>query len=172
MDKEKPVWLLDVDGVLNVARPGWGAPPRNGIAHFGGVEFHMRWAPALVAEIIRLHRSDQVEVRWATTWANHITQVEGLLRLPSFPVAFNTPEDDPAVKAPALKLETALDILEREARPLIWTDDDAIPHAPALLNRLAAPGIPVLLVRTDPRVGLQPEDLAAIEQFLADPDAF
>jgi len=39
IDVEKPVWLLDVDGVVNTTRPGWGAdineeavrahPPRN-----------------------------------------------------------------------------------------------------------------------------------------------
>src|SRR5690348_3934124 len=42
------VWLLDVDGVLNANRPGWGGPPRGGNAQSGGDLFRIRWAPALV----------------------------------------------------------------------------------------------------------------------------
>ena len=33
-----PVWLLDVDGVLNVTKPGWGGPPRQGEVTYAGVK--------------------------------------------------------------------------------------------------------------------------------------
>src|SRR5438270_332570 len=32
MSEPVPVWLLDVDGVINVRRPGWGGPPWKGRA--------------------------------------------------------------------------------------------------------------------------------------------
>jgi hypothetical protein len=41
------VWLLDVDEVVNVTRPGWGAVPCNGTACIGAVEYRLRWAPAV-----------------------------------------------------------------------------------------------------------------------------
>ena len=28
-----PVWLLDVDGVINATRPGWHAAPRRSMVH-------------------------------------------------------------------------------------------------------------------------------------------
>jgi len=57
---DRPVWLLDVDGVINVARPGWGAAPRSGNAYSAGQAYRMRWAPALVERIRALHRAGSV----------------------------------------------------------------------------------------------------------------
>ncbi|CRK60373.1 hypothetical protein [Alloactinosynnema sp. L-07] len=161
-----PVWLLDVDGVLNAVRPGWGRAPRQGTASSGGLGYRMHWAPALIEEIIRLHRAGLVEIRWATTWADDIAQVERLLRLPRFPTAFSTLGVDPSVKAPERKAAAALEIVEVECRPLVWTDDDAIPASGPLIERLTAIGVPTMFVRPNPRHGLQPEDVRAIEEFL------
>jgi hypothetical protein len=163
-----PVWLLDVDGVLNVARPGWGRPPRQGRAVALGVSYQLRWAPGLVDRIVRLHKSGTVEVRWATTWVDHIGEIERLLRLPAFPPAFTGLGAAPFATAPDAKLAVALGVVEFEQRPLIWTDDDSIPTSGPILERLAVSGLPVLLVAPDPLHGLQPEHLRAIEEFLAD----
>jgi hypothetical protein len=163
-----PVWLLDVDGVLNVTRPGWGGAPRQGTACSAGIGYRMRWSAELVSEIRRLHRSGTVEIRWATTWVDDIEQVERLLRLPPFPTAFSGLNAAPSVKAPGYKAEAALRIVEAERRPLIWTDDDAIPTSGPLIDHLAASGMPTMLMRPDPRRGLQPEDIHAIEEFIAD----
>lgn len=43
-----PVWLLDVDGVINATRPGWGSPPRQASVYADGDDWPMRWAPALI----------------------------------------------------------------------------------------------------------------------------
>lgn len=165
----KPVWLLDVDGVLNATDPGWDGPHRQGNAVANGMTFRLRWAPGLVARIARLHRSGSVEVRWATTWVDEIEQVERLLRLPRFPTAFTGLGAAPSVKAPSLKWAAALEVVEGERRPLLWTDDDAITSWEAGIRRLGATGLPVMLVAPDPHTGLQPDHLAAIEDFLADP---
>lgn len=46
-----PVWLLDVDGVINANRPGWGAPPRSSRvwSDTDRMSYLIRWAPALLA---------------------------------------------------------------------------------------------------------------------------
>ncbi|GGL41836.1 hypothetical protein GCM10014719_48880 [Planomonospora parontospora subsp. antibiotica] len=64
---DRPVWLLDVDGVINVARPGWGDAPRSGTAYSGGGAYRMRWAPALIDRIRALHRAGGVEIRWCSS---------------------------------------------------------------------------------------------------------
>ena len=164
-----PVWLLDVDGVLNASRPGWGAPPRQGNALHGGEVFRMRWAPALITELVELHRTQLVEFRWATTWVDHIDQIQAMFGLPRFPVAFSGLATDPHVKAPALKADAALRVVEQERRPLIWADDDAIPTAGPILRRLRDSGQPLLLIAPDLRHGLQPADLYTVTEFLGDP---
>ncbi|WP_436492730.1 hypothetical protein [Actinokineospora sp. HUAS TT18] len=142
-----------------------GAAPRQGMAFSGGVGYRMRWAPALVREIVALHRGGRVEIRWATTWVDDIGQVERLLKLPGFPTAFTTLGADPSVKAPERKAAAAIEIVEVERRPLIWTDDDAIPTHGPLIERLSIQ-LPTLFIRPDARRGLQPEDCAAISEFL------
>lgn len=163
----RPVWLLDVDGVLNATRPGWGEAPDQGEAFVNGACYSLRWAPALTRRIGALVVSGAVEVRWATTWVDHIMQVERLLRLPRIDTAFRgvTTDEDEAVER---KLQAALDVVETERRPLIWTDDDAIPDSGEVLNRLLDGGVPVLLLSPSTGHGLQPDDLDAIDDFLAE----
>jgi hypothetical protein len=163
-----PVWLLDVDGVLNATRPGWGGPPRQGSARHGHDVFRMRWAPKLMVELARLHHARAVEVRWATTWVDHIDNVEALFNLPAFPVAFSGLPGAPQITTPGLKIQAALHVVETERRPLIWTDDDAIEANSAHLPRLRAGGQPVLLISPDPRRGLQPDHLQAIADFIGE----
>lgn len=168
----RPVWLLDVDGVLNAARPGWDEPAGEGRAYVDGVAYLLRWAPALARRIEALHHTGGVEVRWATTWVDHILQVEHLLRLPALQTAFRVRElleVDGDVDPAALKLQAALHVVEVERRPLIWTDDDAIPLVGEPERaRIDAAGVPVLLRAPHPHEGLQPADLDAIDDFLAE----
>lgn len=154
-------WLLDVDGVLNASRPGWGAAPRRGIAVAGAEPWTIRWAPALMRRIRTIHTAGQVEIVWCTTWCPWADQIERLLGLPALGRAWN---DEELFGRPAL--EAKRDAARRalaEGRRLIWTDDDAIPRGP---YRVGLDG--ALLIEPDPRKGLQPEDLDRIEAFVAD----
>lgn len=164
-DPLRPVWLLDVDGVLNATKPGWGAAPLTRTVYADAVAFHMRFAPALLRRLRELHHAGAVEVRWATTWVDHIDQITGLMGLPSWQCAFTlagTGRD-----AAAAKYAAAMDVVQTERRRLIWTDDEAIPadgtHAH---RRLTAAGPSVLLIRPAANRGLRPEHLDRIEAFL------
>lgn len=162
------MWLLDVDGVLNAARPGWDEPPGQGQAYVDGVAYLLRWSPALVRRIAAIHHGSGVEVRWATTWVDHILQVERLLRLPALATAFRGLGPTEAVDHVELKVQAALRVVEVEQRPLIWTDDDAIPALGEYRDRIMAAGVPVLLLEPHTRHGLQPEDLNQIDDFLSE----
>lgn len=121
---DRPVWLLDVDGVINANRPGWGAAPRKGEAYAYSRSWTMRWAPALIDRIRELHRSGLVEIRWCSTWCAYADQLERLWRLPEFGRAFN--EDINGRAAAIAKLAAARAVLA-EGRRLIWTDDSETP---------------------------------------------
>lgn len=67
----KPVWFLDIDGVINICRPlrphdvpeeNWREKKING--------FMIRWDTRVIEFINELHRSGAVEVCWLTTWAD------------------------------------------------------------------------------------------------------
>ncbi len=164
-----PVWLLDVDGVLNAHDPGWNGDVAEGWARADRGRFRIRWSPALVHGIRTLAAGDVVEVRWATTWVPWIDAIEGLLGLPPWALAYDGPYEGsgtPATPTPWRKLDAALAVVEDEGRPLIWTDDDAIPTVGEELDRLTSGGQPALLVRPHHRHGLQPADLADIGAFI------
>lgn len=160
----RPVWLLDVDGVLNATRPGWNAAPRNGTAYGGGHPYRLRWAPALITRIRALHHTGNVTLRWCTTWCADADQIERLLGLPLLERCWTDPISHSA--APAAKLAAARTVLDHGHR-LIWTDDDAVPTSGPTHDELVATGR-TLLISPLPNRGLQPEHLDTIEAFISD----
>lgn len=161
-DTGRVVWLLDVDGVINVSRPGWGAAPRSGYAYAGGQGFRIRWAPALVARIRALHEADRVEIRWCSTWCSDAGQIEDLLGLP--PLARSWTEERFGSAASMAKLATARAVLAQGNR-LVWTDDVETLTSGPVFEELAGRG-QALLIAPSPVRGLQPEHLEQIELFL------
>ncbi|GGR89470.1 hypothetical protein GCM10010169_37120 [Micromonospora fulviviridis] len=167
MIEPPPVWLLDVDGVLNVSRPGWGAPPRRSQvwADSEAVSYQVRWAPALVARIRALHGCGAVEVRWCTTWC---PDAERLERLWGLPPLVRSLDADPMPRGSAcwpLKRAAARAVVAA-GRRLIWTDDEALPTAGPDRDALTADGR-ALLIAPRPSRGLQPADLDRIAAFAA-----
>jgi hypothetical protein len=160
--RARAVWLLDVDGVINVTRPGWGSAPRRGYACTGGQEFRIRWAPALVDRIRALHQGGLVHIRWCSSWCGDARQLENLLGLPRLEYAWTEERTGPA--ATLAKLAAARDVLARGHR-LVWTDDGAVPTSGPVFEELTAGG-QVLLIAPVPSRCLQPEHLEQIEQFL------
>lgn len=191
-----PLWLLDVDGVLNavalVPDPGVWPQWRRGVAGTdGGTRtWPITWAPAVIEELTRWMAQGRVEVAWLTTWAHDANgELGALLGMPQLPVAgtppsrVNTAAADPAGIPPRAHAEVAgadavdpltghwwkFDAVRRllagaPDRALIWTDDDlaAEPEVVAWMEEHTAS----LLIAPDPRVGLTPEDLRAVDGFL------
>ena len=153
-----PVWLVDVDGVINTRRPLWGPGLRRGVAHSDGADWPIRWAPALIARMRRLHDAGLVELRWCSTWCPDAGALERLFGLPELGRALSPAELAAALSTDALKLAAARRVLAARRR-LVWTDDTAVPA-----TTLTAGGR-ALLIRPHPRRGLRPSDLTAIETF-------
>ena len=159
-----PIWLLDVDGVINTSRPGWGEAPQHGTAYADGVGYTLRWAPALISRIRDLHRDGTVEVRWCTTWCAYADQLEYLFGLPKLGRAFTGDINGHA--ASMAKVAAARQVLA-DGRRLIWTDDAEVPLYGELHDELTADGR-ALLIRPRGSVGLQPEHLDQIEAWARD----
>lgn len=158
-----PIWLLDIDGVVNANKPGWGGPPHR-ISCAGLV---IRWAPAMLRRIRMIHHDCAAQIRWASTWCgfpDQLTRLQLELQL-DFPSAFG---DRPVSKTWGdLKVEAALAVLAA-GRRLVWTDDDEVAAARTLFPVLAqaeADGRALLIAPRSNR-GLQPAHLDLIEAFV------
>lgn len=159
---KRPIWLLDVDGVINATRPGWRAAPRSGTTYSAGYPYRLCWAPALITRIHALHRSGAVTIRWCSTWCSDAEEVEHLFGLPRFDRAWAGPISRNA--AAEAKLAEARAVLSHGHR-LIWTDDEAVPADGPVRDELTRTGS-ALLIAPIPTRGLQPEHLDTIEAFL------
>jgi hypothetical protein len=157
-----PVWLLDVDDVINASKPGWGAAPWSArVQDSTGMEWRVRWAPALLNRVRALQRTGTVEIVWCTTWCPEARRLEQLWGLPELRCAWTN--DRFGAEAVEAKQAAALDVV-RAGRRLVWTDDDAIPTSGELVDELEAAG--ALLIRPAKNRGLQPADMDAIEAFV------
>lgn len=169
----KPVWLLDIDGVINAYNgPKTGPPnvwPRDAwiTVKAGGMTFTA--ARPVLQLIRRVHRQGLAEIRWHSTWQHDSRLVGAALRLPRFPVQ-EAPEfttyTSLSRRPKWWKLPGARRVLQFEQRPLLWTDDDAVDLDTQIRRRMAAVGQPLLIVVPEPRTGLTAADLASIDTFL------
>lgn len=165
-----PLWLLDVDGVLNAVVADVPHLYERLRADAAGRGWNITYDPAIIKRIADLHVSGRVEVRWLTTWCQDAaTSLAPALGLPPF-VVEGVPEFyrrhgiDRWWKSPAAK---ALSDAEPE-RALIWTDDDLdyserVGDVPWLAQRTG----PTLALAPNPRTGLTADNLDRIEAFIA-----
>lgn len=167
----KPIWLLDIDGVLNVdSKRLWPDSKWNKFRAFGGDQrFTILIALDLADRIRKIHDSGLAEIQWHTTWQDWAYQVARGVGLPRFPIC-DAPEyaawSQTKKNERWWKLPAAVRVLESE-RPLVWTDDDISYDnyaKPALA--LVRPEIPRLLICPGSAEGLGPKHLDRIEKFL------
>jgi Swiss Army Knife RNA repair-like protein len=159
---EPPVWMLDIDGVINANKPGWGEAPRRRI--IGG--FIIRWAPKLIVRMKELQAAHQVEIRWSTTWCGSPWELGMLAMTVGLECAPAFAERPPHKTWGDMKAEAALDVLA-SGRRLVWTDDDEVGGARWLFPQFeeAEEDGRALLIAPRSNRGLQPDHLDAIEAF-------
>lgn len=160
----RAVWLLDVDGVVNVNRPAWPGSPHHAHIPAYGLDHRMRWAPGVLDAIRTFRIVYGTDVRWCTSWAAYARELEHAMRLPELPVALdlNACTTTPATRR--AKRAAALAVVD-EGRPLVWTDDDAIPADGPDRERLDQAG--ALLIAPDHRRGLTPDHVDTISRYLS-----
>lgn len=173
---EKPVWLLDIDGVINALGSEFACATA-----WPGDDWHSGWATAAdgdkfwitaaepVLEFIRrVHEEGLAEIRWLTTWRGAAVNVARLLNLPRFPCQQEYPSSTGAQKERAhyvwWKQPCAEHVVEVEQRSLVWTDDD-LHRELSIKARHKLQKAGALLVRPDDITGLGPADLTRIENY-------
>lgn len=150
---------LDIDGVLN-ANLGFG--DNVDIRFDSGLclEFVLTVSHTLMTYIRNLAHDPRVEVVWCTTWKDLANETWSKL----FGLGDLRVLKPSQFSLRSWKLEEVHDDVQDKHEPFIWIDDDAIPERAERYFDLL--GVPYLLIRTDPRDGLQQSDLDAIDDFI------
>lgn len=116
-----PIWLLDVDGVLNAFDDrGPVLGDWDDWEFFSARGFPMRYSPAMCSRIRALHETGQVEIRWLTTWGRHANTDLTPMGFPQLKVAAEQPLRG---KGGWWKFPPAKELFDA-GHALIWTDDD------------------------------------------------
>jgi hypothetical protein len=168
-----PVWLLDIDGVINAlsrrrvrgsfAAHDWAEHlvPAD-IPQLGPMLLEIRVAHPVLEFVREVVESGVAEVRWHSTWREAaVTDLAPRVGLPSIPISVApewTQRPPGWWKLPAAQRVVA------SGRPLVWTDDDIAVYADEVgeLGSHAA----TLLIAPDPATGLTAHDLDRIAAFL------
>lgn len=177
MTQETPLWLLDVDGVINAVpngqkwrgvwpdmRAGEASPYENPTTE--DHRFPINWSPTVTTRIRTLHEAGLVEVQWLTTWGGGANlELAALVGLPKFKVV-----EEPDARSGRLpylawwKFEAAKDVAaENPGRKVVWTDDD-LRSEPLAMNFARDSGW--LAVAPNTRDGLTPKHVAQIEEYI------
>lgn len=171
--KRIPVWLLDLDGVVNAASRkfpthAWPGETWQEIEAEDeeGITWPIKAARPVVEFIKAVHESGRAEIRWHSTWQAHANLVGGQIGLPEFGVQ-EAPEYKSAGADDWWKAPAARRVLAEEGRDLLWTDDDADAElGRAERTELASLGRRLLIVCPDSTTGLCKKHLRQIGRFL------
>lgn len=182
-ERDPPLWLLDVDGVVNAVSfdvpQTWPADQwvcrtvSAPVEGQGMVALPIRAAKPVLDFLTRVHESAAAQICWHSTWRTAaVSDLAPALGLPRFAISI-APEWSEAPHEGWWKLPAA----ERAAvgdRHLLWTDDDItgfLRSDRAIAKRLTAlalrPG--TMLLSPDRTSGLAPADLGRISSFLGLP---
>jgi len=161
---DRPLLLLDVDGVLNP----WlmSELPDGYQLHRIGM-FDVILASWHGPAILELCEEANLDLVWATTWEEDANrEIAPRVGLPDDLrwIPFPMDDDDPLVesrKLPAVRRWV-------QDRPCVWIDDDLWGDAWAWAAQRSGDGIPTLLVQPHPDEGLTPAHLAAVSSWVSD----
>lgn len=168
----KPIWLLDIDGVLNALarKPDPQVWPK-GVWVTQAVEnrtgiYTITISQSVIDFINEIDNARLVDIVWHTTWqaeANNVANLFGLNRFPIWPapeygesLGYRTDLSWSWWKAPGF--QRALDT----RRPVIWTDDDI-----SLVDQRKFAGQKqALVIAPNSALGLAPKHLRAISGYI------
>lgn len=171
----KPVWLLDIDGVINaVTRKTPKTWPENDWIKIKIASFPFNVSKSVLNFIHEVYESNLVDIKWHTTWQHDANDKVGLaLDLPKFEV-FHAPEyleHEPWAhiykKCTWWKLPSVNKLLETGCS-IIWTDDDIClnTYDSDYINPKDKLYTNSLLIKPQTNLGLTPKHVTQIREYL------
>lgn len=155
--RERPVWFLDVDGVVS---PYGINGPWSGETLLSGAtdtDLAVPYRPDVLAAVQRVHLAGWAEIRWLTTWDEDALSDWGRIGFGPFAMAPRPSGGDRSL----WKFRVVAAWLSKDpGRRAVWTDDDAVQHLRSFdPTRL-------LVIAPDHAVGLTHRHVEAVVRWL------
>lgn len=161
----QPVWLLDIDGVLNTHPTR--AAQRN-VVRTPTDDWTIDWNPAIIEVIKDVYARDVVDLVWLTTWEPEIHLISPLFDMPFLPcghqVLHTVSTKFPNAPVTDWSKRLVFNHYRSLGHPVVWTDDSAIDVRE--VNDTVGSLDDVLFIRPNYRIGLTPEHLVLIMSFI------
>jgi hypothetical protein len=170
----KPVWFVDVDGVINVLVDYVNKPHLDSCSDWETIDvngYTIVFSPTLVESVNAL--SETIDIVFLTTWVesavNNLAPALGLniknfLRSDGSNSSFEYQGNDASKRW--WKLNGILDHINNDHRPFVWVDDDMSNEVKrAILGRAAFEGVENLLITPNSKIGLTEQHIGIIEAF-------
>ena len=166
---EPPILAVDVDGVISLF--GFDTPPPAATASWHLIDGTPHCISLAAGDRLR-RLGSQFELVWATGWQDRandqLPQVIGVGPLPV--VQFDLPRDGAQAAGAAvgsLAGHWKLDAIDRFApgRAIAWIDDSFDQSCFDWALRRESAGPPTLLVPTEPEIGIEEVQVAALEDW-------
>lgn len=170
----KPVWFVDVDGVINaladyVNKPHLSSYPDWETINVNG--YPIVFSPTMVQSINAL--SESIDIVFFSTWAEPAVRdlapaldlnIKSFLRTDGSNSSFDYQGQDASKRW--WKLNGILDHIKNDQRPFIWADDDMHNDIKrAIHGRAAFEGVDNLLITPNSKIGLTHQHMEMIEAF-------
>lgn len=191
----KPVWFLDIDGVLNVIpsaanRNSDKAPhfkvwknwnPVKEVTvngHSGEATYPIRVSSDLIDNVNAI--AENVDIHWLTTWKEKAPTIFApLFGVKEFPVALAIGVESPFGSRYSYgnlpefrwwKMNAVINDMETNARPVIWTDDDITArYTGSYVKGIAKDlDVPILIIPPFDAKGIEPWHIDRIKEFVAE----
>ncbi len=181
---DTPILALDVDGVLNVFLRGAIKEPFGDYRSINARptvhdhEYEITFSPTVIKTLLDLHESGALEIVWLTTWGRGANgELSERIGLPgNFRVAGERPANAAFVPLETNSVSNEQDSWwkftyikrlahEHPSRRIIWIDDD-LSFDRDSVEWVNAQGNRVLGICPDTNLGLTPEDLEFIREFV------
>lgn len=167
------IWLLDVDGVVNILRSP-DTPPKDRWADVvettvsdGATEWPISYSPELVTGIRSIVERGLAEVRWLTTWEDAVHGFAEELGLPQGVVAgYEAAAEMTPTQSGRLPWwkHWYAERIANDVDRLVWTDDELPRHRDAWAWTRSRDDVFALAIK--PTVGISPQQLRDIEVWL------
>lgn len=165
--KSVPVWLCDIDGVLNAvtSKPDSNVWPRDTWRTDVVAGFRLHVAQPVIDFVCHVHDIGAAEVRWHTTWQNSAHEFAKAFGFPELSVQ-HAPEAENFDSPTWWKKPAVFRVLYGENRRLIWTDDEIkwMLHENYITSNFNNEG--ALIISPTERVGLTKKHVKRISEYL------
>ena len=137
-----------------------------------GQMWRIKWAGELAQNLHQLMLDGRIMFHWLSTWQPWTASLDSQLGFTGLTdtIHWYDPQTNQGILTG--KFHTIRIAAEKHEAPIIWLDDEECYETPRLKLETLQPSQPILMIRTDQRIGISRKQWQHINRFISDPNGF